>query len=139
MSVKESQRDKLRKIGELALRAFFNTHPSHRRKNYRNPTFEVDLLSGREMASLKKSKDKKTDVLAFEEPKGFPPLPLKARSSLGEVYLNRGLEPRDFERLAALFLHGLIHLLGFSHKKERDMMEMEKTEKKIWRQICFWV
>lgn len=92
------------------------------------------------MASLKKNRDKKVDVLAFREPEDFPLPPyLKIKNNLGEIYLNWDLKPRDFERLTLLFLHGLVHLLGFSHEKERDMIEMEKIEKKIWRQICFWV
>ena len=134
------QRDKLQKIGELALRAFFNSFPSRRRRNFKIPTFEVILASRREMASLKKNRDKKVDVLAFREPEDFPLPPyLKIKNNLGEIYLNWDLKPRDFERLTLLFLHGLVHLLGFSHEKERDMIEMEKIEKKIWRQICFWV
>lgn len=134
------QRGKLQKIGELALQAFFSSFPSRRRKNLKKPTFEVILLSRREVASLRKNKDKKVDVLAFEEPKDFPPpSSLKIKNNLGEIYLNRDLKPRDFERMAFLFFHGLVHLLGFSHEKERDMIEMEKVEKKIWRQICFWV
>lgn len=133
------QRDKLQKIGELALRAFFNSFPSRGRRNFKTPTFGVILASGREMASLKKNKDKKVDVLAFRESEDFPLPPyLKIKNDLGEIYLNRDLKPRDFERLTFLFLHGLVHLLGFSHEKERDMIEMEKIEKKIWRQICFW-
>lgn len=136
----KSQRNKLKKIGELALRAFFNSFPSRRRIKFTPQAFEVILVSKKEMALLKKNKDKHADVLAFEEPKIFPlPLSLKTKTSLGEIYLNRDFKPRDFERLAFLFLHGLVHLLGFSHKKERDMIEMEKIEKKIWRQICFWV
>ena len=134
------QRDKLQRIGELALRAFFNSFPSRRRKNFKNPTFEVILASGREMALLKKNKDKKIDVLAFRESEYFPlPPSFKAKNNLGEIYLNWDLKPRDSKRLAFLFLHGFVHLLGFSHEKERDMIEMEKIEKKIWRQICFWV
>lgn len=153
------QREKLQKIGELALRAFFNSFPSRGRRNFKTPTFEVILASGREMAalsgpaasprgeraspkglaSLKKNKDKKVDVLAFRESEDFPLPPyLKIKNDLGEIYLNWDLKPRDFERLTFLFLHGLVHLLGFSHEKERDMIEMEKIEKKIWRQICFW-
>jgi len=159
----KAQRDKLQKIGELALRAFFNSFPYRRRRNFKNPTFEVIIASGKEMAALSgrrppgdeprpwagaspkgraslKKNDKKVDVLAFREPEDFPlPPSLKIKNNLGEIYLNWDLKPRDFERFTFLFLHGLHHLLGFSHEKERDMMEMEKIEKKIWRQICFWV
>ncbi len=66
------QRDKLQKIGELALRAFINSFPSRRRRNFKTLTFGVILASGREMASLKKNKDKKVDVLAFRESEDFP-------------------------------------------------------------------
>ena len=78
------QRDRLQKIGELALRAFFNSFPSRRRRNFKIPTFEVILASGGEMAalsgraspkgraSLKNNKDKKVDVLAFRESEDFP-------------------------------------------------------------------
>lgn len=105
----------------------------------------VQLLSDKEMTSLKqayfyKKKGKKTftnkpvDVLAFPEPKGFPH-PEKQGKVLGDIYLNKELLSDDLPRLKLLTIHGLLHLLGYRHHLNRDMIEMEKMEKKLWHRI----
>lgn len=69
------------------------------------------------------------DVLSFPEPKNFPRP--RGEKYLGEVYLNRAIARRDPDRGRRLFIHGLLHLLGYRHDLKRDTMEMEKREKEI--------
>ncbi len=97
----------------------------------------VFLLDGKKMAFLKLKYAKKkprglVDVLAFPEPAGFPPQ-RSGKTSLGEIYVNRETAKSDFERARFLVVHGLLHLLGFSHDKKTDILLMEKEEKKLCR------
>ncbi len=101
----------------------------------RNATVGVFLLSGKEIESLKsrflKNKKKKgpTDVLAFPEPRNFPH-PEGRKRYLGDIYLNKDLQSGD-NRFSFLLIHGLLHILGFSHKRRRDILKMESLEKKL--------
>lgn len=74
--------------------------------------------------------DKPTDVLSFP----YEPMPM---SPLGSIvvsadYVNSGAEMfshRPKEEMALLFIHGLLHLLGFDH--ETDNGEMRQKEREI--------
>lgn len=72
-----------------------------------------------------RNKDKAADILSFVEPKNFTLPPSKAKK-LGEIYLK--LPPADFP-LNQLVIHGLLHLLGYTHKSKNDTILMEKREK----------
>lgn len=69
------------------------------------------------------------DVLAFEEPKGFPHPDRKV--FLGEVYVNFERYGTDPDRLLSLVVHGVAHLLGFRHDGRRDTIEMQRVEKEL--------
>ena len=50
----------------------------------------------------------------------------------GEIFLNINLLAQAGEKnLPYLFLHGMLHLKGYDHKKTKDAKKMEKLEKKI--------
>ncbi|MBI4087539.1 MAG: rRNA maturation RNAse YbeY [Candidatus Liptonbacteria bacterium] len=93
---------------------------------------EVDPVRGRE-GSQRASASNGVDVLSFAEPKGFPH-PESKKRFLGEIYLNRGLRS-DFPRLAFLLIHGLLHLLGYTHNKKSDTLKMQSLEKRLMRQV----
>jgi probable rRNA maturation factor len=100
------------------------------------------LLSGnKEIKNLNKKfrkKNKSTDVLSF---------PFQARKELNnllkkekEVYLgdiiinfnkikNKNLNSFKSE-FDSLWIHGLVHLFGHDHKKEKDFLKMNQIEKK---------
>ena len=69
------------------------------------------------------------DVLAFPESRDFPH-PEKGPPSLGDIYLNRMFRRRPAE-CERIFIHGLLHLLGFSHAGKRDTMVMEQREREL--------
>ncbi|MDO8504631.1 MAG: rRNA maturation RNAse YbeY [Candidatus Liptonbacteria bacterium] len=113
-------------------------------------TAGIFLLSGREMLILCKRAGstgviKKTkmgrelrrgehlNVLAFPEKTRFP-APGTA-PSLGEVYINYDLAEKKKETLTALLIHGILHLLGYRHEAKRDIIRMEKLEKKLWGHV----
>lgn len=103
----------------------------------RNAVVGVFLLGDREMRRLKYKfsgkRVKSVDVLAFPEPKNFPHPETRGRY-LGDIYLNQDLGD-ERERLAFLLIHGLLHLLGFSHNRKRDILKMERKEQKLLKQL----
>lgn len=108
---------------------------------------EVRLLPNSELRRLKRAYLRKdapiVDVLSFpagaKAPAGKPagdfPFPEVSGKYLGEVYLNKDIARRDPARARFLLVHGVLHLLGFSHEGKRDRMEMEKAEQKVLKEV----
>ncbi len=104
-----------------------------RNASVRTAVLEIFLLPDRDITGLKRRFFKKysePNVLSFPEPLHFPH-PETKRRYLGEVYLNRDILKRDPQRAAPLLLHGILHLLGYDHKRRSDRIKMEKLEEKI--------
>ena len=80
------------------------------------------------------AREEMVNVLAFPEPEGFPH-PDSRKRRLGEVYLNKDLERREPDRLGALLVHGVLHLLGYRHDRRRDTIKMEALEKKLRKKL----
>jgi probable rRNA maturation factor len=95
------------------------------------------IISDREMRGLNRlhrGKDAVTDVLSFGAEIGaglnfskkFSPAPI----SLGDIAIARGLAGRQARQaghairteLRVLALHGLLHLMGYDHEKDRGVM-----------------
>ena len=90
---------------------------------------EIYLVNSSQMRRLNfkyRGVDKPTDVLAVESLK-FP----GEEDFLGEVYLNPSfLKSKPYD-IHYILVHGLLHLLGFTHQKKGDNMKMEKREKEV--------
>lgn len=98
---------------------------------------EVYLVSNSEMRRINRvsrRKNKVTNVLAFEMPASFPH-PQSRKRLLGEIYLAPDYILKKEEDIRYLALHGLLHLLGYDHVKNRDRMKMEKKERALWRAL----
>ena len=109
-------------------------------KNY---IFCTLLLSGdKEIKYLNKKfrkKNKSTDVLSFpfQTKKEFKKLLKKQKEIyIGDIIVNLNKIKNknnlkvfkvEFDRL---WIHGLVHLFGHDHKKEKDYLKMSKAEKK---------
>lgn len=115
---------------------------------------EVVLLGERGMKNINKryaGKNQVTDVLSF----AFSEIqkatkkdlvfidPPDVQKILGEVLLcpsrikkNAKKFKKDFEKeLAFVFVHGLLHLLGYDHKDTESTSKMRKREKEILKEI----
>ena len=95
-----------------------------------NGEIEIYLVSSRRMKGLNKQflkKDKPTNVLSFEKPEGFP------GNKLGEVYIDPIYIKNKKEDFSHMLVHGILHLLGYDHKKENDRIKMEKREQSLLR------
>jgi len=107
----------------------------------KNVSVEVYLLTNKSIREINKKfrkKDTVTNVLSFESPKN-PIFSKKIGAAnkryIGEIYLAPQYITHKKEDIRALSLHGVLHLLGYDHKKEVEYKEMEKKEKKIFERI----
>ena len=102
------------------------------------------LLSGEsEIRKLNKKfrkKNKSTDVLSFPfyNKKDLKKnLKIKREVYLGDIIVNlnkiknKKNKTNFIASLDKLWIHGLVHLMGYNHKKDKDFYQMIKIEKKI--------
>ncbi len=117
---------------------------------FRNTNIECSLLltSDTDIRALNKkfrNKNKTTDVLSFPfyEKKALIKL-LKGNKDfyLGDVIVNinkvksKYNSKKDFmSRVDKLWIHGLLHLLGYRHKIKKDYVIMQKLEDKFLKII----
>tara|TARA_Y200000002_G_scaffold223935_1_gene184943 strand:- start:192 stop:656 length:465 start_codon:yes stop_codon:yes gene_type:complete len=113
-------------------------------KLYKKKTLICSLLfsGSEEIKKLNKKfrkKNKTTNVLSFPfHEKKHLDIKIKKEKEiyLGDIILNLGKIKNkknkiEFENeLNKLWIHGLVHLFGHQHKKDRDFKTMEKIEKK---------
>ena len=103
----------------------------------KNATLDIFLLDNKSITKLKArfiKKKTEPNVLAFPEPHHFPH-PETKKKYLGEIYLNKDILKKTPERANALLLHGILHLLGYDHKKKPDIIKMEGLEVKIVKHL----
>ena len=121
---------KLRKISKII--KFF--------KN-RNITFTILLTNSLKMKKLNKkfrNRNKSTDVLSFPE---FSAKRLKIKKEkkiyIGdiaasyEIIQSRSKKKNFFSEFDKVWIHGLLHLIGYDHVKNKDYYKMYKIEKRI--------
>ena len=109
----------------------------------KNQIYCTLLLSGnKEIKFLNKKfrkKNKTTDVLSFPF---YTKKELKKKlKTASEVYLgdiiininkvkNKEIKKKFKLEFDQLWIHGLVHLFGYDHKKDKDFKKMQKLEKK---------
>ncbi len=94
---------------------------------------EVNLVSDKEIRRLNsnlRKKDKVTNILSFSELNNFP-YPETRLLPLGEIYLAPDYIRKKGEDFSRLTVHGVLHLLGFSHSRKSDKIKMERLEEEI--------
>ena len=98
-------------------------------------TVAIAVISDRDMRGLNRlhrGKDAVTDVLSFGKNKAGPTFLGKVGPALflGDIAIARGLAGRQARQaghairteLRVLALHGLLHLMGYDHEKDRGVM-----------------
>ena len=99
-------------------------------------TFNLLLSNNKNIKKLNKNfrnKNKSTDILSFPSEKKIK---ISKNTFLGDIiisynYVNKpsSQDLRLFKkRVAKIFIHGFLHLLGFDHKKNKDYSKMLKEE-----------
>ena len=111
----------------------------------KNITFTILLTNSSYMKKLNKKfrkRNKSTDILSF------PSYELKKLKSVKEKYIYIGdlavsyeiinLRSKNLffkEEFDKAWVHGLLHLLGYDHIKNKDYVKMNKIEKRILNSI----
>jgi len=92
-------------------------------ENRETETLSLAFVGKDEIKKLNKKfrqKNKATDVLSFN---------LKEKNILGEVVICPEVVKEKGEDLKRVFIHGILHLLGYDHEKsEKEAKEMEAKE-----------
>jgi len=109
-----------------------------------NPCYELSILltSGKEIKKLNNKYrriNKMTNVLAFP----MNNKPLKNGDILGDIAISLEaiiLEAKKYKisrrkYLSKMVIHGLLHLLGYDHIKDKDFHIMNKIEEEVFRKI----
>jgi len=137
------------RAAKLVLRAL-------RRLKKNGIALDIFTVSDRDMRELNRRyrhKNKPTNVLSFEALKvrqlagwtrlarlnspsmrGRASAPAKRVAAFmgrGELYLAPDYIKSNGEDFDYLVIHGLLHLLGYDHVKKRDMMRMERLERRL--------
>lgn len=112
----------------------------------KNNSVDLYFLTPRKMHEINlihKGKDKPTNILSFEPNHAFVYSP-ESSQSLGEIYLCVSVIEREVKeygmesteaRIRELIVHGILHLVGYTHTGKRDIIEMQKKEREILSKI----
>ena len=108
---------------------------------HKNIIFTILLTSSLKIKKLNKKfrkKNKPTDVLSFPY---FTPKELKAfkekKIYIGDIAISyeviylRSKRSNFHLEFDKVWVHGLLHLIGYNHVKNKDYLKMEKFEKRI--------
>jgi probable rRNA maturation factor len=134
-----------KKIKKIEL--FFNTLIKFFPKKYKfikkKVALTVLLSNNTNIKKLNKkfiNRNKATDILSFPLEKKVN---LKKNPYLGDIiisyqFMNKPKKLTNLEfkkKVAKIFIHGFLHLLGYDHIKLRDFKKMLKEEEKIYKII----
>ena len=116
---------------------------NNRNKKLKKSVYFTLLLSGeKEIKKLNRKfrkKNKSTDVLSFPfytKKVLHKKLISEKEIYLGDIIINLNViknkkKLKNFRiKFNNLWIHGLVHLFGYDHKKQKDFLAMEKIEKK---------
>ncbi len=87
-----------------------------------------------------RKKNKSTDILSFPLDKKIK---ISKNTYLGDIIISynyldkpRSQDLKSFkEKVAKIFIHGFLHLLGFDHKKNKDYFKMLKEENLLFKSV----
>lgn len=90
-----------------------------------------------------RGKDKSTDVLSFPMYESMDEFPDEGELQLGDVVINKEQAQvqadeygHTFKReMVYLFVHSLLHLLGYDHEDREDKKIMRKREEEIMEEL----
>ena len=106
-------------------------------------SFTLLLSNNKNIKKLNKfyrKKNKSTDILSFPLDKKIN---ISKNAYLGDIIISYNYldKPRSQdlklfkEKVAKIFIHGFLHLLGFNHKKSKDYSKMLKEENLIFKSV----
>ncbi|MCX6721131.1 MAG: rRNA maturation RNase YbeY [Candidatus Staskawiczbacteria bacterium] len=107
-------------------------------ENRKKENLSLAFVSKEEIKKLNKKfrkKNKATDVLSFElSAQGGSAL--GGKDFLGEVVICPEVVKENGEEILEVFIHGILHLLGYDHEKsKKEALIMEQKQKKYLSEI----
>ena len=117
------------------------------KKYFRSKLINISILltGNNDIRLLNKKfrkKNKTTDVLSFpgyDQNKIRTKLKSQKNLYLGDIALNLYKIDREKNKFKSefdkLWVHGLVHLMGYKHYKNKDFFKMKKIEDKIIKQL----
>jgi probable rRNA maturation factor len=128
---------------ESFFKSLVNLFPKKYRFAKKKISLTILLSNNKNIRKLNKkfrNKDKSTDVLSFPSEKK---LNIKKCSYLGDIIISyefmnkpKTLSNMDFKnKVARIFIHGFLHLLGYDHIKIEDFKKMLIEEEKIYKSL----
>lgn len=115
-----------KKVAQATLDALFFLHK-------KNSYCDVYLLSDSSIKKINlkfRKKEKPTNILSFVNTQNTPHPEIggQIRSFLGEIYIAPEYIKTKGEDLIFILIHGILHLVGYTHSKKRDRIKMETLE-----------
>ena len=111
--------------------------PSFRKKKQE---FTLLLTNNKKMKSLNNKFRKKnivTDVLSFPLNYIFKKILYLGDIAISYQFVKKRSKLANFQlEFDKMWIHGLLHLLGYDHKKNKDFYQMNKIENKISKYFC---
>lgn len=106
-----------------------------RKLKIKNVSVEAFLVSDAAMRAVNahaRGLRRPATVLSFKAPPRFPrPEVPRGGRYLGEIYLAPDHIRANGGSTSSLAVHGLLHLLGYTHDRHRDTIEMERKEQEL--------
>ena len=108
-------------------------------------SFTILLTNNKKMKYLNnkfRNKNKVTDVLSFPFWNSMQIKKNKKNLYLGDIaisyqFVKKRSKLTNFQlEFDKMWIHGLLHLLGYDHKKNKDFYQMNKIENKISKYLC---
>ena len=132
---------KLKNI-HLFINKILKSFPKKYQFNGKKVILTVLLSNNKKIKQLNKKfrkKDKPTDILSFPFGKKIS----KSKVYLGDIIISydfinkpKSLNISQFkDKLAKIFIHGFLHLVGFDHIKASEFKKMNKEELKIYNLV----
>ena len=136
-----SWKKKLKNI-DLFINKVLKNFPKKYQFNGKKVILTVLLSNNKKIKQLNKKfrkKDKPTDILSFPLGKKIS----KSITYLGDIiisydFINKPKSLNIFQfkdKLAKIFIHGFLHLVGFDHIKVSEFKKMSKEELKIYNLV----
>ena len=95
-------------------------------ENRETENISLAFVSKEEIKKLNKKfrkKNKATDVLSFE---------LKEKDYLGEIVICPEVVKENKEEIMEVFIHGILHLLGYDHEKSKKQEEIMEEKQNFY-------
>ena len=113
----------------------------------KNVTFTILLTNSSKIKKLNqrfRKKDRPTDVLSFPFFSAKDLISKKEKNLyIGDIAISyeiinyRSIKRNFLFEFDKVWIHGLLHLVGYDHVKNKDYLKMNKIEKKIINSISF--